>query len=106
MVMNVGLMRDKIKILRKTVKKDEYGSEVETYTKLYEPYAYIKYLNGNKRISASEVFYNQTLNITIYYKNLNTTDMVEFNGSKYRIIDIIPSTDLIFISMVCERIND
>lgn len=104
--MNVGLMRNKVKILRKSVVKDEYGAEMETYTQLCEPYAYIKYMNGNKRLSANEIFYNQTLNITIYYKELYTSDLVEFKGSRYRIVDIVPSTDLLFISIVCERINE
>lgn len=103
--MNVGLLRDRVKVIERVVAKDEYGAITETLVTKYELLAYVKHLNSSKRLSASEVFTNQTLSIVTYVKPVKVTDLIEYNGSRYEIIDIIPSSDLIFMSIMCQKIN-
>ncbi len=104
--MNVGLFNKKIEIHSKTTTKDEYGSVNDIYTKKYELKSYVKNLNANKKINANEIFYEQTLEFIVYKKNINLTDIVIYNNSKYRIIDIVESVDGIFLTIIGERINE
>lgn len=104
--MNPGRLKDIVVIKRKTDVKDEYGSINSVWDDLHTLKAEVIYLNGKKFVNADEIFYQRTLKVTVYRRDINTTDVVEFKGDKYRIIDITPSIDLIYLTITCEKIND
>lgn len=104
--MNVGRFRDKVEILRKTVTKDEFGAEKEVWTTVFTLYADIVYMNSKKYMNANELFTQRTIKVITYLRSVKLNDLVVFEGEKYRIIDVVPEVDLIFQTMICERINE
>ena len=87
--MRAGLLRNKIQILGKTVEKDAYGSEKETWSILNIVRADVRYKSGGKQVSDNEIFNSQSIEINIrYIPGLNETMRVSLNDRLYKIVFI------------------
>ncbi len=86
--------RDQIIVERATVVADGYGGEVETWTKLCEPWAAITYGTGSeRRVAAQE---SATLTATFRVRadvatiGITTRDRITFDGGVWDIASNVP----------------
>ena len=80
-----GMLRDNIIVQRKTIIKDNYGSEQEIFT----DYLYLKanadFKSGNKGINNEEIFSSKVIIFTTYFRDIIETDLILYDGNEYKI---------------------
>jgi len=101
-----GDLRNEINVKRLSSVKDAYGSITETYTTIYALRAGIKFNSGTKSINNDEIFNSQSIIVTCYFRNILTTDRVEFNSKMYKILFINPIGFKEGLQISIELIND
>jgi len=94
-----------ISVERLNVIKDSYGSITSNYLPHLTLKASIKYLSGSKVVDNSEIFNVNTLQISTYYRDINESDRIVYNGKYYKILSIQEIGYLEGLLMIVEKIN-
>jgi SPP1 family predicted phage head-tail adaptor len=104
--MQAGSMNRYIEVLRNIVTVNEYGEPVNTYTPLYKIKAQVKYLSGNKTISAKEIFFSSKVSFTVrsQYK-IDDTDRIKYNDKLYA-VDYITESEQSSKTIITDLINE
>ncbi len=63
--MQAGSMNKYIEVLKNINTVDDYGNTNKTYETVYKIKAQVKYLSGNKTISAKEIFFTSKVAFTV-----------------------------------------
>lgn len=107
--MNSSLLRDKITILRKTISRDDYGSEVVGYSPYQCCFAYVEYESSDRTLDNSEIYYNNRVNFHIRYyhhKDIQDHDRICFDCKHWHILRINKHRQQNKVILVCEEVKD
>lgn len=87
--MQSHLLKQPIDIYELVVNKTEYGTIQSSYTLKYHTRSYVKFNSENMTVSEGEIFFpvNRTFIIRSYVPVVET-DLIEFEGKRYRILSI------------------
>jgi len=89
--MNIGRLRHRVTILRKTSERDGFGSEIVTWQPLKQCWAEIITEPGREYMSADQVKAETEIEVTLRYTpDITVKDRVEYAGKTY---DIVSATD-------------
>jgi head-tail adaptor len=89
MTMVIGNMRYKILVKRLTTTRDSNnGSVVETWATVYTLKASIPRGSGTKTIRNEEIFNTSTVTFNTYYRDIEETDRIYYEGDYYKIMMI------------------
>jgi phage head-tail adaptor, putative, SPP1 family len=105
--MRAGLLKQIIEIQAKTIIKDEYGADVETYLPFLTTRCDVRYKTGTKQLSEMEIFNDQTLEFNIRYRSgIDETMRIKFNGRLYKIVFINEIEYRKSLQIVGERLQE
>jgi len=95
-----------IEVLKNIVTVNEYGEPVNTYTPLYKIKAQVKYLSGNKTISAKEIFFTSKVSFTIrsQYK-IDDMYRIRYENKIYS-VDYITESDQHSKTIISDLVNE
>lgn len=87
--MNAALLKFVIDIYQLDTEKTEYGTIKTSYSKKYHTRAYVQFNSENQVVSEGEVWFpvNRTFIVRAYVPVIET-DIIEFEGKRYRILSI------------------
>lgn len=87
--MNSALLRNQIDIYELVETKTEYGTIKKAYDFKYHTRAYVRFNSENQVISEGEVYYPITRTFIVRsYVPVIETDVIEFEGKRYKIMSI------------------
>lgn len=87
--MQAGLLNELIEIYKPSIDTNEYGEQVQAYTKSYETRSQVIYNNGNKSITNNEVFYDYQKTFKVRrYVEVCENYQIKYKGKFYRILSI------------------
>lgn len=87
--MRAGILTENITIKRPTVEKNAYGEEVTEYEVIWTTRARVVHTGGGRTVENESIFYSQTKTLEVRdYVPIDYFDIVEWDGRKYRVIDI------------------
>lgn len=87
--MRCGLLKDKIDIYRPISNQNEFGEMVQEYRPWYCTRARIVSNGGSRTLFNNEIFYPYRKIFELHqYVDVNETDLIHWNGKKYRILSI------------------
>jgi hypothetical protein len=105
--MRAGILTENITIKRPTVEKNAYGEEVVSYDTIWTTRARVVHTGGGRTVENESIFYNQTKTLEVRdYVPVDYYDIIEWDGRKYRVIDIEPFKAQQKTSIKIELIND
>ena len=85
MTMIIGNMRYDLTVSGYTETKDSYGAVIPLYTLKYKLKAAQKVQKGQLTTNNMETFNTNIITFITYYRNILTTDRIEFEGRLYKI---------------------
>lgn len=100
-----GNLREKITIRRYTIQRDEFGSEVETYTDYLTLRCEVKPVSGSKEINNLEIFNSKILKFVTYYRPISENDLVIYRSKEYRILNVTEIGFCEGLELTAELIN-
>jgi head-tail adaptor len=80
-----GDLRYPIVITKQTVTKNEYNEDVMSFSAVTTCKAGVKYQSGQKTLDNKEIFTTQFLIFSMYYRPVDETMRVLFDGQTYKI---------------------
>ena len=87
--MNSALLKTPIDIYELVETKTEYGTIKKSYELKYHTRAYVRFDSENQVISEGEVYYPITRTFIVRaYVPVIETDVIEFEGKRYKIMSI------------------
>ena len=87
--MILGELRYNIVVLQPTFTRDENnGSRKPVYTTKYNLKAKIKFNGGSKGVQNEEIFNTATLTFTTHFRKICDSDIILYDGNKYKIMMI------------------
>lgn len=108
-MMRAGLLKDHIEIHRAVKRKNEFGSEEETFQKVLDLRATATQDKPNRTLDNGEIFFPGTVTFWVrhlYKKLILEGDRIRWEGKMYRIISFCPFTGDLKIRIIAERINE
>ena len=108
--MYAGILKKKIEVYRKSVVKNAFGEEVETYTKVHSYRAGVSHQSTSRTVINSEIQYPYTKFLVVrIYADILEEDIILLDDKYYRISSIEPNDDLqnkrVDIIRVLETVN-
>lgn len=108
--MYAGILKKKIEVYRKSVIKNAFGEEVETYTKVHSYRAGVSHQSTSRTVINSEIQYPYTKFLVVrIYADILEEDIILLDGKYYRISSIELNDDLqnkrVDIIRVLETVN-
>jgi head-tail adaptor len=103
--MIVGNMRKRITIKRLTQTKDAYGATKDSYSDVMTLNAALKNQRGNLTLQNFEIFNTSVITFIIYFRNILTTDRIEYESNLYKIMDLTEIGYKEALEVTCELIN-
>jgi SPP1 family predicted phage head-tail adaptor len=105
--MRTGLLKDSIKIQRKTVTETEYAGRKIKYRDYITTRASVVHVGGGKGIVAGEVCTSYTVRFTLHsYHKIEPDMIIIHEGVRYRILDINKQLSQQRIIITGEIINE
>lgn len=93
--MFAGILKKKIEVYRKSVIKNAFGEEVETYTKVHSYRAGVSHQSTSRTVINSEIQYPYTKFLVVrIYADILEEDIILLDGKYYRISSIELNDDL------------
>lgn len=93
--MYAGILKKKIEVYRKSVVKNAFGEEVETYTKVHSYRAGVSHQSTSRTVINSEIQYPYTKFLVVrIYADILEEDIILLDDKYYRISSIEPNDDL------------
>ncbi len=90
--MNAGDLTEIIDVYSIEYTKNKFGEEVESVNKKFTTRACVWHRSGGRRVSNDSIVYDYTKTIQVrYYVDINDRDIIEWQGKRYRIVDIEPN---------------
>ena len=88
-VMQAGLLNEMIAFYRSESKRDNLGGTSESWVKVFDKRAYIRFKSGARKEANGEI-YNTTVNTIMIRicKEINAKMRIEYDGQKYKILSI------------------
>lgn len=87
--MRAGLLNEMIEIFRPTSEVNEYGEKIQTYGLIYSTRARVEHNGGNRTNTNNEIFHDYQKAFTVRnYVPIQETDLIEYNGKRYRVLTI------------------
>lgn len=87
--MRCGLLKDKIDIYRPISNQNEFGEMVQEYRPWYCTRARAVSNGGSRTLLNNELFYQNRMIFEVHqYVDVKETDLIHWNGKKYRILSI------------------
>lgn len=104
--MNSALLRHIIDIYELVETKTQYGTIKKTYNFKYQTRAHVRFNSENQVISEGEVYYpiNRTFIVRAFVP-VTETDVIEFEGKRYKIMSINKNIYYNDIEIVTTLIN-
>lgn len=87
-MIQAGELRRNILIKRKSMVKDEFGGNKESWYNHLSLRANVKYITGGENIDGKEIFNNVKIQYTTYYRDIKETDRILYNNKEYNILSI------------------
>lgn len=105
--MQAGLLNEEIVILRPETTRNEFGEQVTEYKPNYKTKARILHISGQRDILDGEILHSYIKTIEIWqYVGITETDWIEYDGKKYRILEIEPDKSQMKKIIRLELINE
>ena len=102
-----GIFKEPITIKRPHAVKNQYGEEVIEYDTIWNTRARIVHDGGGRSTENESIFYTSLKTLEIRrYVPIDYFDIVEWDGRKYRVIDIEPFIAQQKQQIKIELIND
>lgn len=87
--MRCGLLKDKIDIYRPISNQNEFGEMVQEYRPWYSTRSRIVNNGGSRTLLNNEIFYPYRKIFEVHlYLDIKETDIIHWEGKKYRILSI------------------
>lgn len=87
-MLNPGILKEIITILKLTTTQDSYGDVKQVYTPYLKLRAAVKYAGGSKSIENFETFNTQSIVFTTYVRNIDESMRIVWKGNTYQINQI------------------
>lgn len=89
--MRAGLLNEEIVILRPETSRNEFGEQVTEYKPHYKTKARVLHNSGQRDIVNGEILHSYIKVAEVWkYVDVVETDWIEYDGKKYRILEIEP----------------
>ena len=87
--MQAGLLNELIEIYKPSIESNEFGEQVQVYTKSYDTRAQVIYDSGNRTTSNNEIVFNyhKTFKIRRYIEVMENYQ-IKYKNKFYRILTI------------------
>ena len=87
--MQAGLLNEMIAFYRSESKRDSLGGTSESWVKVFDKRAYIRFKSGARKEANGEI-YNTTVNTIMIHicKEINAKMRIEYDGQKYKFLSI------------------
>lgn len=90
-MLRAGQLTERIEILTTNVVKNEYGEEETNYTHKFFTRAAVRQTGGARTEENSEIVYPYSKEFIVrFYHKIEDTDIIEWRGTRYRILSIDP----------------
>lgn len=100
-----GDLRYPITITQQTSTKNEYGEMVQSYSAVTSCRAGVKYQSGQKILDNKEIFSTQFLIFSMYYRDVDETMRINFDGQTYKITFLEKNKPGNELRIFAEKIN-
>jgi SPP1 family predicted phage head-tail adaptor len=98
----VGRMRHRISVEARTLNKNAYGEDVETWSVLFQTWAWVRSLSGRELMQAQQVQSLATHEVTMRYRpGLDATVRVDRDGRKFNVVALIPDEKNEKLRLLC-----
>jgi len=105
--MRAGLLTEPIEIWEKTIVKNDYGEETETWALKYSTRARLIHDGGSRMIQNDEVFYAHSKTFEVrHYVPVDDYDKIIWDNKEYRILNIEPDRERNNKRIKAELIDD
>lgn len=104
--LNISNFRHTIKILQKTITRDDYGAESIIWNTIFTLKSDVKYGAGRKEVETEEFFTMEDIMFTTYYREFTTDCIVLFRDWKYRITNLQEIGYRVGLNIYVEKINE
>lgn len=104
-MVNAGIMREVITILKLETTQDEFGDIKQEYSPYLTLRASVKYAGGSKSIENFESFNSQSIVFTTYIRNIDETMRVVWKDNTY-IINQIPIVNYDTLEISVEKLKN
>lgn len=87
--MQAGLLNEIIEIYKPSIESNEYGEQVQVYSKQYETRAQVIYDSGNRNTSNNEIVFNyhKTFKVRRYVEVMENYQ-IKYKNKMFRILSI------------------
>lgn len=107
MNMRAGLLTESVEIWEKSIVKNGYGEETETWSLKYSTKARLVHDGGNRVVQNDEVFLTHLKTFQVRsYVPVTDWDRVKWDNKYYRILNIEPDRERMNITIKVELIDD
>lgn len=103
-MINPGILREQIEVLKLTSTQDEYGDVVQTYTHYLNLKAAVKYAGGSKSLENFETWNSQALTFITYIRPIDETMRIVWKGDTY-IINSMPLVNYDYLETNVEKLK-
>jgi head-tail adaptor len=100
-----GDLRYPIIITKLTSTKNEYNEDVQSYNTHISCKAGVKYQSGQKTLDNKEIFTKQFLIFSMYYRAVDETMRILFDGNNYKITFLEKNKFANELRIFAEKIN-
>lgn len=98
----LGKLRHRIAIEQRTLTRNAYGEEVETWGVLFQAWAQVRALRGNELFKAQQVQSSCTHEVLMRYRpGLDATMRVNFRGQILNILGLPPDEKNESLRLLC-----
>ena len=104
--MNPGMLKYKVVVKRPTTVTDEFGAKSTTYAIAHTLWGAVRWVSGNKTIDNYEMFANESIQVTLYSRDISYTDVLTIDGKNYKINAIVPDNSGLYKIINAEKINE
>lgn len=104
--MRAGDLREVISIYRRSIERDEYGSDITVDVMVSTTRAQYIVRSGGRSISVDEVADIYTIELIVrHYISIIEGDIVEYRGKKYKVLSVIDDRPNMLKRITAETLN-
>jgi len=104
-MVNAGILREVITILKLETTQDDYGDVKQVYSPFMTLRASVKYAGGSKSVENFEAFNSQSIVFTTYVRPIDESMRILWKGDTY-IVNQLPMVNYDWLEISAERLKD
>lgn len=107
MGLRAGLLREQIVVKRRTVTRNDYGEEVDTWTDVLTTRARVDFRSGTRMVDVNEVADPHTVTFIVRLNvQVNVYDRIEWRGRLYSVQSVNEEVTRQQITILAQVINE